>query len=174
MILLAILLAGLVGFGLFVASRPANFRIQRTAILPASSAIVHSHIDDFRQWANWSPWESLDPNLQRQYLGPTSGVGSIYTWSGNGKAGAGRMTIVSSDPTRIVLQLEFLRPFKATNTATFQLAPEADGTRVDWIMEGNNGFIMKLFSIVFDSEKFVGKDFEKGLASLSTLTASKH
>ncbi|MEK7393301.1 MAG: SRPBCC family protein [Fibrobacterota bacterium] len=167
MILLALVLLALVVLVLVVSNKSAYFRIERSRVISAADATIHSRIDDFRQWTKWSPWEGLDPNLTRDYSGAESGMGAVYSWSGNGKAGAGRMTILSSDSQAIVMNLEFLRPFKATNTTTFRLEPQSAGTKVTWTMEGNNGFMLKLFSLVFNTEKLVGKDFEKGLAAIA-------
>jgi len=56
--------------------------------------------------------------------------------------------------------------FECTNTATFTFTPTPEGTKVTWAMEGQNGFLAKAASLVFDMDKLVGEDFEKGLASL--------
>ncbi|MEN9308972.1 MAG: hypothetical protein RL173_2904 [Fibrobacterota bacterium] len=174
MIALIILVVAVFLLCLVIAKRPSDFRIERNLIIAAPAGSIQPLVDNFRQWIRWSPWEGLDPNLTREYLGPEAGKGAIYAWKGNNKAGAGRMTVLSSEPEHsIVLRLEFLRPFKATNTATFRFEPQSSGTLVTWSMEGNNGFVMKLFSLVFDSEKFVGKDFEKGLAALAKAVEPK-
>jgi len=65
-----------------------------------------------------------------------------------------------------VIKLEFLRPFKATNTATFTFVPEGNGTNVTWIMDGNKTFMLKAFHMLMDMDKLVGKDFERGLAAM--------
>ena len=33
-------------------------------------------------------------------------------------------------------------------------------------MDGENGFVAKAFSMLFDIDAFIGKDFEKGLAEM--------
>ncbi|WP_206678316.1 SRPBCC family protein, partial [Salmonella enterica] len=71
---------------------------------------VHALIDDFREWQQWSPWEGLDPDLDRTYSGPSRGVGSHYAWRGNKKAGQGRMEITESTPSRVAVDLHFLEP----------------------------------------------------------------
>jgi len=37
-----------------------------------------AEIVDFHRWTAWSPWEDLDPDLQRSYSGPDAGTGSVY------------------------------------------------------------------------------------------------
>lgn len=92
-----------------------DFSLSRSTRVRADAATVHALIDDFREWTKWSPWENVDPDLRRDYTGPVSGVGSTYKWSGNRKAGEGMMRITGSTPTSVVVDLEFLKPFKATN-----------------------------------------------------------
>ena len=106
--------------------------ISRELTLPASADAISAWIVDFHKWVSWSPWEDIDPNLQRTYSGPPSGVGTAYEWSGNRKAGAGKMTITSVAPEEIKLDLDFTKPFKSASKTTFTLAAGADGTTVVW------------------------------------------
>jgi hypothetical protein len=153
---------------LYAASRkPDNFSITRKAVLKATPDALFAQINDFHRWTAWSPWEKLDPNLQRTYSGPEQGVGAVYAWSGNAKAGQGKMTIEESVPhSRIVLELQFIKPFPATNRTEFTLTPKDGGTEVSWTMSGTHSFTNKLFTIFMDMEKFVGPSFEEGLANL--------
>jgi hypothetical protein len=125
-------------------------------------------VSNFQQWTRWSPWEELDPDLERAYSGPESGVGATYAWSGNRKAGAGRMEITHAEPDRQVrIDLEFLKPFKSHNTTTFDLAPVDDGTtEVTWTMVGPRPLLMKVLGFVLNPEKLAGNDMEKGLVRL--------
>ena len=76
------------------------------------------------------------------------------------------MTITSSTPERIAIQLSFLKPWKATNEVTFDFAPTGSGTEVTWRMSGENTGMAAVVTKLFSMEKFVGKDMEKGLARL--------
>ena len=168
-ILVAVVLV-LVVLVVFIATRPAHFRVERSAQINASAAVVFPLINDFHNWPKWSPWEKLDPGMKKTFSGAPAGTGAQYAWVGNDKAGEGRMTITDSKPTELIaLKLEFLKPFAATNQATFQLVPGAAGTQVKWGMEGDNGFIAKAFCLVVDMDALVGKDFEEGLSNLNKL-----
>ncbi|MEZ4472401.1 MAG: SRPBCC family protein [bacterium] len=99
--------------------------------------------------------------------GPDAGVGATYAWeSKSGKVGSGRMEILTSSPTRIDVDLQFLKPFKAHNKAIFTFAEAGGETTVEWSMEGQNIFMAKVFGLFMDMEKMIMKDFEKGLAAL--------
>jgi hypothetical protein len=152
-----------------IASRPADFRIERSALVSAPSEAVFPLLNDFHQWNRWSPWEKMDPTMKKTFSGPEQGPGSSYAWSGNSKAGEGRMTVEQSKPGKMVsIKLEFMKPMTATNQTIFTLSPETGGTMVSWVMTGKNGFMGKAFSIFMNMDKMVGGDFEKGLASLNT------
>ncbi len=169
--LILLVLIAAVGLLLWRASRrPDVFRIERSAVIRAPASQLHALVDDFRRWVDWSPWEGRDPALQRQYDGAPRGVGARYAWQGNRQVGSGAMAIVASEPgRRIALQLDFLTPFEAHNTAEFTFEPVDGGTRVVWSMQGPAPFISKLMGTVFNMDRMVGRDFERGLRQLGEL-----
>ena len=168
------LLGFAISIGLFlayVASRPGAFRIERSRTLNARPEAVFALINDFHEWAKWSPWEKLDPGLKRTFEGPASGKGAVYRWEGNGKAGAGSMTINETSPARIEIALNFLKPFPADNRAIFTMEPDGDRTKLTWAMEGENPFPAKVFGVFVNMQELVGKDFEKGFDGMQEVVA---
>lgn len=160
--------------GIVIATRPAAFKIERSAKISAPADVVFASLNDFHAWPQWSPWAKLDPHMKTSYAGPASGPGASYSWSGDSKVGEGKMTIKDSKPNEsVAIDLEFEAPMKATNLAVFTLTPSGDGVNVDWTMTGDNGFVGKAFSMVMDMDKMVGSDFEKGLASLKTVSEAE-
>ena len=153
-------------------SRPDKFRLERSIRIAAPILQVAEQIDDFHRWQQWSPWEHIDPTLQRKFSGAEAGVGAVYEWTGTGKAGAGRMEITEmragSERGLISIKLDFLKPFKASNTAEFVMTPTDAGTDLSWAMFGPSPFISKLMGVFMDMDKIVGKDFEAGLQALKT------
>ena len=103
---------------------------------------IYQHVANFRSWRSWSPWEGVDPDLRRTYSGPDTGPGATYAWEGNRKAGAGRMEIVeATEPTRVRIDLHFLKPFKARNETVFTIRPEGSGSRLTWTMTGRKTLV---------------------------------
>ncbi len=141
------------------------FEMSRATHVDAPPERVLPLLEDFREWQQWSPWEGLDPNLQRTFTGPEKGVGSHYHWSGNKKAGEGTMEITQAGPGGVEVDLRFLKPFKATNVTEFKLTPAAGGTDITWVMTGERNVIMSVMGTLY-FDKAIGKDFDKGLASL--------
>ncbi|MDB4996203.1 MAG: hypothetical protein JWM74_3635 [Myxococcaceae bacterium] len=159
--------AVVVVFVLVVATRPSAFHIERSITMAAHPESAFAQVNDFHAWPTWSPYEKMDPEMKRSYEGAASGTGAIYMWSGDGKAGEGKMTIEKSDkPSLVAIKLEFTKPFQATNAATFTFVPVAEGTKVTWAMDGQNNFVGKAFSLFMDMDKLVGSDFERGLAAM--------
>jgi len=152
----------------------STFTVTRTAVIPTGADKIFPLVNNFHEWPQWSPWEAMDPNLSRSYSGPDSGVGANYAWTGNKKVGSGNMEIVGSDePTQVNIRLEFIKPFKAVNPTVFTFQPEGGGTRVTWAMTGEHKGIGKLFALFMDMDKMIGKDFEKGLASLAAAAGKR-
>ncbi len=144
----------------------SSFEVSRSTSIAADPALVHGLISDFHEWPKWSPWEDLDPEMERTHSGAESGVGAHYAWNGNRKAGEGWMEITSSSPDEVGLTVSFLKPWKATNDIVFALEPTGDGTAVTWTMRGEQKGLMAVIGKVIPMDRLVGKDFEKGLAQL--------
>lgn len=157
----------------YIVTRPSDFRISRSRIVAAAPDVVHAYVSDFRTWAQWSPWETLDPAMKRELSGAAAGSGAVYAWWGNHQVGQGRMTITDSQaPRRVTIRMEFIKPLKATHTAQFDLAPSGAGTNVTWAMSGANNFAAKAISLFMDMDTMIGSNFERGLANLDAVTAA--
>jgi hypothetical protein len=145
-----------------------DFELARSTTVQAPPAAVHALINDFHEWVAWSPWEGVDPDLKRTYTGPGHGVGASYAWTGNRKAGQGSMEITDSTDGEIRIRLDFIKPFKASNDVTFTLASGSTGTTTDvtWRMTGKRSAAMAAMNKVFNFDKAIGGDFEKGLRQL--------
>lgn len=153
-----------------IAGQPDEFVVSRSGKIAAPPEKVFVHVDELKKWDDWSPWAKLDPNAKNTFAGPAGGAGAAMTWSGNNKVGEGTMTITESAPSSLIqLRLEFLRPFKATNTVEFTFALRGPQTLVTWSMFGKNNLFSKIFGLFVNCEQMCGKDFEKGLASLKAV-----
>jgi Polyketide cyclase / dehydrase and lipid transport len=165
-----IIAAIVIGFLVYANGKPSTFSMSRSATLNASPAKVFAQINDFHNWAAWSPWEKMDPNMTRSFSGESSGAGAKYSWVGNKKVGEGSMEITRSVPaSNMQLDLHFLKPFKADNVTEFKLVPQGAATTINWEMRGNLNLMMKVMHIFMDMDKVVGKDFENGLANLKAI-----
>lgn len=157
-------------FLVIVAMQPNEFCVTRSTGIVVPPERIFPHINDLRKWEAWSPWAKMDPACKYTFEGPPAGIGAISAWAGNKKAGEGRMTIIESRPSSLIrIKLEFLKPFKATNTAEFTFKPEGNQTLVMWSMSGKNNFFFKAFGLFVNCDKMISGDFEKGLAALKAV-----
>jgi len=148
-----------------------TFRVERSFDIAAPAEKIYPLIADFRAWTQWSPYENRDPNLRRTYGAVTNGLGATYAWEGNKNVGSGKMEILqASPPSRIVIDLQFLKPFKAHNQAEFTLQPNGNTTRVSWAMTGPASLMMRVMGLFMNMDKMIGRDFEAGLAKLKSVT----
>ncbi len=166
-LVIAVLLAAII---IIAATQPDTFRVQRSTSIQAPPEKIFALINDFNQWPAWSPWEKMDPAMKKMHSGAATGKGAIYGWEGNNKVGKGRMEIIESTPTSlIVIKLDFLSPFEAHNTAEFTLQPQGNSTDLTWAMVGPAPFMSKLMQVFVSMDSMVGKDFEAGLANLKII-----
>ncbi len=174
LIILAVLAVIVIGFFVFVAMQPSDFRISRSAAMSAPAPTAFAQVNDFHHWDAWSPWAKIDPTMKQTYEGAATGTGAVYSWSGDGKVGQGRMTITESRPSDLILiKLEFMKPFQATNTEEFTFKPDANQTLVTWSMFGRHNFMMKAFGLFMNMDKMLGAEFDKGLASMKSVVEAK-
>ncbi len=173
-IVLIALLAFIFTWLLIASFQPSESRITRTLMINAPADTLFAEVNDPRKFNSWSPFAEADPQAVVTYAGPAEGVDASMTWAGK-KCGAGTSTITASQkPARVEFRLDFVKPMKATNTASFTFVPAGSHTtQVEWTMHGKNNFLAKMFGVFINCEKMVGKMFEKGLQNLKAKTEGK-
>lgn len=165
---LVIIIAALL---LFATTKPDTFRVERTMSIKASPEKIYALINDFHEWKLWSPFEKLDPAMNKTFTGSQNGKGAVYEWSGNSNAGSGRMEITDTvQYSKITIKLDFIKPFEGHNTAEFILQPDGEHTKVTWAMYGPNLYLGKVMSIFFSMDEMLGREFTKGLADIKSLS----
>jgi len=166
LILIIVIVVAVMALVAFIVTRPDSFRLERSILIQARPEAIYPLVADFHRWTAWSPFEKMDAETKRTYGGPDSGVGATYGWQGD-KTGVGHMEILEAEaPSRVLIKLDFLKPFEAHNMAQFSFTPEAGGTRASWAMFGPNTLMTKAMSLVFNMEKMTGPMFEQGLADM--------
>ena len=166
----AFLVLGIVVVLVLAGRKPKVSRVKRSTIIQAPADKIYPFINDLHKWVEWSPYEKLDPAMKKSYSGPPEGNGAVCEWEGNGKVGKGRMEITETRrPSRILMSLDMIKPFKCNNVVEFKLDGQGSKTEVTWDMHGPQPFIGKVMSVFINMDKMVGKDFEKGLANLKNV-----
>ena len=170
-ILLAV--AAVIGIiALIAATKPDEWSLQRQASIPGLPAKVFPYMDDLHKFLEWSPWARLDPAMKVTFGSPASGSGANFSWEGNGKVGAGKLTITESRPNDLVrCRLDFYKPFRCTNTHEFALRSEGAQTLVTWTMKGKAPFFFKMILVFTSCDSMMAKDVELGLNNLKAVVA---
>jgi hypothetical protein len=170
--IIAVILAIAIAIVLILAAtKPDTLRVQRATSIKAPADKIFALINDFHQWVTWSPYENKDPAMKRAYSGAESGKGAVYAWDGNNNVGSGRMEILETAvPAKIVIKLDFFKPFEGHNTAEFTMLPQGDVTNLTWTMTGPAVFMSKVMQVFMNLDNMIGRDFEVGLANLKKIT----
>ena len=157
----------------YATTKPDTLRVERSTSIQAPPDAIRPLVDDFHQWTAWSPWEKRDPALQRTFSGAPKGKGAVYEWNGNNDVGQGRMEVLDSNPSKVAIKLDFIKPFEGHNTTEFRFDPSGSATNVTWTMEGPSNYMGKVMAVFIDMDKMIGDDFAAGLASMKSVAESK-
>ena len=169
-LILVVIAVVVIGVLVLAATRPDVFRLQRSIVIDAMPERIFPLINDLRAHESWNPFDKPDPDTRKIHAGETQGAGAVYEWNGKGQAGAGRLSILESDPSsRIGMQLEMLKPFRTSNQVTFTLVPEGAATTLTWSMQGPVPYPAKVMHTLFNMDRMIGKQFEAGLANLKSI-----
>jgi polyketide cyclase/dehydrase/lipid transport protein len=169
----AIAVVVIAGILIYAATKSDSFRVQRVVLINAPPDKVFPLINDLKAWVAWSPYEKKDPAMKRTFGAVTASKGATYAWEGNKEVGQGSMEILESGPRKILIKLDFLKPFEAHNMAEFLIDPKGDGTSVTWAIYGPSPYMSKVIGTFMNLDDMIGRDFDKGLADLKAAAEKK-
>lgn len=160
------LIALLVALILIAFVLPPSSRVERSIVINAPAAKVFAVMRDFQQFNQWSPWAELDPNTHYTFSGNNGEVGAKYEWRGNSAVGAGSQEITALELDKSVT-IHLIFEGQSDAQVSYQLL-EQNGTQVIWTFDTQHGMdpLSRWFGLVLD--KFIGADYENGLAKLKT------
>jgi len=158
-----ILLGLIVIFLLIALLAPKHHFITRETVINAPKELIYDQINDLKKWDTWSPWEQSDATIKKTYGPETEGKGSYYKWDSK-HSGQGKVTITSASADSINTEVEFVG--MGTSKSTYALSTEDKNTKVSWNFSFDTPFPWNAVNWIMMGDKSVGKEFEKGLASL--------
>lgn len=160
---LAVLVLGLFIISLFL---PSRVHVERSLLIRAPAARIFMLVNALRNWPQWSPWHSKDPQMKVEFSEKDTGKGAWYRWrSRRRKVGKGSLVIIESRTNEYIAN-EMNLMQQRVSRGYFRFEPAVDGTRVTWCIDAEMGqnpvrrFMGKM------TDKWVGSDFEKGLHNL--------
>ena len=163
--IILISLAALIGLALIASLLTAKeVTTSRSIVINAPQEVVFNTVNNLESWEDWSPWKEMEPDMQISYGASTVGEGASYSWVGE-ETGSGTMSIAASkSPESITTLVEFDGQGNADGEWSFEQTPE--GTKTTWGFHSKFPVPFNLMLLFMDIEKFVGKDFERGLTLL--------
>ncbi len=148
---------------------PRQVQVARSIEINAPASEVFTHVNSLKATAEWSPWLGRDPEIALNYAGPDVGVGSKLEWrSEHPQVGSGKQEIVEIvENEKVVTALDF--GAQGTAMASFNLVEVGGKTTITWDMDTDMGSnpIGRYMGLIMD--KWVGGDYETGLARLKSL-----
>lgn len=164
-ITLAILVALPLAALIYLATLDGTFNVRRSLEIRAPADSVFDVVVDLESWPHWSPWLIHEPGTKLVYSDDCKREGGHYSWDGK-VVGAGRLTHISIKPGRSIRQqIDFERPFKASNEVAWEFEARGDRTLVSWEMHGRMPFLFRFMTRKM--EPMISRDYDLGLALLS-------
>jgi hypothetical protein len=161
--LIALILLLLIG-SVFISGK---YHLERSTYIHAPATLIFEQVNTLKNWEKWSPWEKMDPQMEKSYNNISAGILASYSWKGK-KTGEGKMTIIKSVPGELVeSQLDFGKNGLATSGHRFEQT--GDSVKVTWYFDsdnGNNPIAKYMTAIMGGMMKGV---FEDGLKDLKNL-----
>jgi uncharacterized protein YndB with AHSA1/START domain len=171
-VVLLVIVAGVLVVAALAAAKPDTIAIVRAVDVNAPPEQVFSLVDDLRRWAEW-PADTEQAQMARTFGAISRGKGATSEWTGSGSAGAGRMEITdSTPPSKVVVAVDFRKPFVAHNVNEFTLEPQGGSTRVSWTWHGENVLLLRVMSVFVSPDTMMGSHFESGLRALKNRAES--
>gem|GEM_PF-164339 len=161
LLFLLIVLTAVVAFKIMKADK--ILQLEKTAVMDASPEAIFAQINNLQKWDNWSTWNQMDPNMEKEYAGPSVGVGSSYSWnSEKNSVGQGSMKITESIPNEsLKMALDFGENGSATSA--FTLTPTDSGTQVTWSFLSDDEESKATNAMM---EMLLSSSYKKGLSQL--------
>ena len=146
---------------------PRHVSIERSAMMDAAPEAVIELAASNSGYQAFNPYKDLDPNLQVEMFGPSSGVGSGFSFES--KDGAGQQSVASVSAEKVVFNLD-LGPLGQPTQAISAVAVDG-ATEVTWTMEMDLGRnpIFRVMGLFMDD--MIGPNFELGLANIADVAA---
>lgn len=148
---------------------PAEVHLEKSLLVRAPRKVVFDQVNNLRNWENWSPWHQMDTTMKIEYSQDFIGTGASFKWEGNNEVGSGTISIIKSYPyDTIFIEMDFMN--QGTSLSYHVFTETDSGTYVNWGFSTNLGKnpLSRYFGLMTD--KFVGRDFEKGLKNLDSFS----
>ena len=167
--LLFLLLIAIIGFAIFIAVQPNDFKVIKTRTIKAPAEVIYNNVIDFKNWKSWSSWVEQNPDIKITLPEQTTGINSSYTWEE--EHGIGTIKTLETTPNQSINQQMEFTGFPSSNVY-WQLKPNNNGsTDVIWTITGKDlPFNFKAYTaLIGGMEKEIGPHYERSLEKLDSI-----
>lgn len=171
-IILIVIAAVIVFILLIAAVSSPEYVIQQEITINKPKQTVFDYIKYAKNQNNYNKWWMMDPNARKEYTGVDGTPGFTMKWeSDNKQAGKGEQeTTGITEGERVNYEIRFIKPFEGTSPSHMQTVTVAPGqTKVIWAFSGKRNFGMRIFHLLFNIKKMLGKDIMTSLNNLKTI-----
>ena len=154
---------------LIAALMPKAYSVEKSIVIKKPVPDVQRRITDLNAYAEWNPWQKMEPAASRTITGTPGTVGHRYEWNGK-KIGNGNLTVKHVDDKHVNLDLQFIKPWKASAKDNWLFESWGDGgeTKVTWQNSGDLPWPMaRLMGPMIN--KNLTKQFGQGLDNLKQM-----
>ena len=155
---------------LLIAFAPTNFVIQKEIVINKPKDQVFPYLKSLKNQDIWSPWNTKDPNMKKDFRGIDSMVGCVTAWESEDKnVGKGEQEIIKiTEGERVDFELRFEKPMKATNNAFLRATSSGpNATNVTWGFSGESKRPMNVMTLMMKG--VLAKAFKEGLTNMKRI-----
>lgn len=171
-----IILAAFIVLWLIVAAFVSgNCKYEKSISINATPEKVWQNTNSLQAMDKWSPWNELDPKMKKTWTGKIGQSNEKLCWESNkGEAGKGCQEVVKIDSynKKIETKIVFLTPYESEANAFVIVVPENGGSKATWGFTSEIPYPFTVIKLFMNLEDAIGKDYQKGLTNLKTLSES--
>ncbi len=167
-----IVLAIIIGLPLVVAifvSGDINYEKSITINKPIEE--VWPNVSSLAAMDKWSPWNDLDPNMEKSMSGTDGEVGAMASWESDvEEVGKGSQTISNIvKPTLFETDLKFYSPYESEAKGYVKLAEKGSKTVVTWGFSSEMPYPARIMLLFMNMEEEMDPEWNKGLGRLKEI-----
>lgn len=171
-IILVVIAAIIVFIIIAAAMASPEYVVEQEIIIEKPKQTVFDYVKYSKNQHYYNKWWMIDPNARKEYTGTDGQRGFVMKWeSDNKQAGKGEQEITRvTEGQRIDYEIRFIKPFEGTSASHMEtVALSPNQTKVIWVFSGERNFGMRIFHVLFNIKKTLGKDILTSLTNLKRI-----
>ncbi len=144
---------------------------EKSIAVNAPIEIAWENVNSLEDLDKWSPWNDIDPNMEKDMTGTDGEIGATASWDSTVEdVGKGSQTIAKIEaPTLFETDLKFYTPYESEAKGYVKLTKENEGTNITWGFYSEVPYPFNLMMLFNDMEESMGDTWSNGLSKLKKL-----